>query len=138
MTTRCCIAGCGPAGAVAGFLLARAGVDVLVLEKHSDFLRDFRGDTIHPSTLEILDELGLKHSPIARKIVVAVIGGTIVLVGVVLLVTPGPATIVIPIGLVILASEFAWARMVLRRGKRAVEKARRGKWREAFSFARER
>ena len=57
--TRCCIAGCGPAGAVLGYLLARAGIDVLLLEKHGDFLRDFRGDTIHPSTLEILDELGL-------------------------------------------------------------------------------
>jgi 2-polyprenyl-6-methoxyphenol hydroxylase-like FAD-dependent oxidoreductase len=57
--TQCCIAGCGPAGAVLGLLLARAGIDVLVLEKHSDFLRDFRGDTIHPSTLDILDELGL-------------------------------------------------------------------------------
>jgi 2-polyprenyl-6-methoxyphenol hydroxylase-like FAD-dependent oxidoreductase len=56
---RCCIAGCGPAGAILGFLLARAGVDVLVLEKHGDFLRDFRGDTIHPSTLEILHDLGL-------------------------------------------------------------------------------
>src|SRR3989441_4773756 len=55
----CCIAGCGPAGALAGYLLARAGVSVAVLEKHSDFLRDFRGDTIHPSTLEVLDELGL-------------------------------------------------------------------------------
>jgi 2-polyprenyl-6-methoxyphenol hydroxylase-like FAD-dependent oxidoreductase len=55
----CCIAGCGPAGAMLGLLLARAGLNVLVLEKHSDFLRDFRGDTIHPSTLEILDELGL-------------------------------------------------------------------------------
>src|SRR3954469_7291151 len=59
MNTQCVIAGCGPAGAVLGFLLARAGVDVVVLEKHGDFLRDFRGDTIHPSTLEILDELGL-------------------------------------------------------------------------------
>src|SRR5205085_6790553 len=57
--TSCCIAGCGPAGAVLGFLLARAGVDVVVLEKHADFLRDFRGDTIHPSTLELLDELGM-------------------------------------------------------------------------------
>jgi len=56
---RCCIAGCGPAGAMLGLLLARAGVDVLVLEKHADFLRDFRGDTVHPSTLDILDELGL-------------------------------------------------------------------------------
>jgi 2-polyprenyl-6-methoxyphenol hydroxylase-like FAD-dependent oxidoreductase len=56
---RCCIAGCGPAGAVLGYLLARAGLEVLVLEKHGDFLRDFRGDTIHPSTLEILGEVGL-------------------------------------------------------------------------------
>lgn len=55
----CIIAGCGPAGAVLGLLLARAGVRVVVLEKHGDFLRDFRGDTIHPSTLEILDQLGL-------------------------------------------------------------------------------
>jgi 2-polyprenyl-6-methoxyphenol hydroxylase-like FAD-dependent oxidoreductase len=55
----CCIAGCGPAGAMLGLLLARAGLNVLVLEKHGDFLRDFRGDTIHPSTMEILAELGL-------------------------------------------------------------------------------
>jgi len=59
LDARCCIAGCGPAGAILGLLLARAGVEALVLEKHGDFLRDFRGDTIHPSTLEILDELGL-------------------------------------------------------------------------------
>lgn len=57
--TRCCIAGGGPAGVVLGFLLARAGIDVVVLEKHADFFRDFRGDTIHPSTLEIVYELGL-------------------------------------------------------------------------------
>jgi 2-polyprenyl-6-methoxyphenol hydroxylase-like FAD-dependent oxidoreductase len=57
--TRCCIAGGGPAGMMLGFLLARAGVDVWVLEKHADFLRDFRGDTIHPSTLEVMHELGL-------------------------------------------------------------------------------
>ena len=56
---QCCIAGGGPAGMMLGFLLARAGVDVIVLEKHADFLRDFRGDTIHPSTLEIMHELGL-------------------------------------------------------------------------------
>jgi 2-polyprenyl-6-methoxyphenol hydroxylase-like FAD-dependent oxidoreductase len=56
---RCCIAGGGPAGMVLGLLLARAGIPVLVLEKHADFLRDFRGDTIHPSTLEIMYELGL-------------------------------------------------------------------------------
>jgi 2-polyprenyl-6-methoxyphenol hydroxylase-like FAD-dependent oxidoreductase len=59
LTTQCCIAGGGPAGMMLGFLLARAGVDVVVLEKHSDFLRDFRGDTIHPSTLELMRELGL-------------------------------------------------------------------------------
>jgi 2-polyprenyl-6-methoxyphenol hydroxylase-like FAD-dependent oxidoreductase len=59
ITTRCAIAGGGPAGMMLGFLLARAGVDVLVLEKHADFLRDFRGDTIHPSTLEIMHELEL-------------------------------------------------------------------------------
>lgn len=55
----CCIAGGGPAGLMLGYLLARAGVNVLVLEKHADFLRDFRGDTIHPSTLEVMHELGL-------------------------------------------------------------------------------
>lgn len=59
LTTRCCIAGGGPAGMMLGLLLARAGVGVLVLEKHADFLRDFRGDTIHPSTLEVLHELGM-------------------------------------------------------------------------------
>jgi 2-polyprenyl-6-methoxyphenol hydroxylase-like FAD-dependent oxidoreductase len=59
ITTRCAIAGGGPAGMMLGFLLARAGVDVLVLEKHADFLRDFRGDTIHPSTLDVMYDLGL-------------------------------------------------------------------------------
>jgi 2-polyprenyl-6-methoxyphenol hydroxylase-like FAD-dependent oxidoreductase len=59
MTHQCCIAGGGPAGMMLGYLLARAGVDVVVLEKHHDFLRDFRGDTIHPSTLEVMYELGL-------------------------------------------------------------------------------
>src|ERR671916_636632 len=58
-TVTCVIAGCGPAGAMLGLLLARAGVKVLVLEKHGDFLRDFRGDTIHPSTLELMHELGV-------------------------------------------------------------------------------
>ena len=57
--TQCCIAGGGPAGVMLGFLLARAGVEVVVLEKHKDFFRDFRGDTIHPSTLELMHELGL-------------------------------------------------------------------------------
>jgi 2-polyprenyl-6-methoxyphenol hydroxylase-like FAD-dependent oxidoreductase len=59
INTKCCIVGGGPAGMMLGFLLARAGVDVVVLEKHADFLRDFRGDTIHPSTLELIHELGL-------------------------------------------------------------------------------
>jgi 2-polyprenyl-6-methoxyphenol hydroxylase-like FAD-dependent oxidoreductase len=59
MKTDCVIAGGGPAGMMLGFLLARAGVDVVVLEKHADFLRDFRGDTIHPSTLDVMHELGL-------------------------------------------------------------------------------
>jgi 2-polyprenyl-6-methoxyphenol hydroxylase-like FAD-dependent oxidoreductase len=59
ITTKCVIAGGGPAGMMLGFLLARAGVDVVVLEKHADFFRDFRGDTVHPSTLELMYELGL-------------------------------------------------------------------------------
>ncbi|MGX4772077.1 FAD-dependent oxidoreductase [Bradyrhizobium guangdongense] len=57
--TRCCIVGGGPAGMMLGYLLGRAGVDVVVLEKHADFFRDFRGDTVHPSTLQVMDELGL-------------------------------------------------------------------------------
>lgn len=59
ITTRCCVVGGGPAGMMLGLLLGRAGVDVIVLEKHADFLRDFRGDTIHPSTLELMHELGV-------------------------------------------------------------------------------
>lgn len=66
LDTRCCIAGGGPAGMMLGFLLARAGVDVVVLEKHADFLRDFRGDTIHPSTLELMYELGLLEEFLRR------------------------------------------------------------------------
>jgi 2-polyprenyl-6-methoxyphenol hydroxylase-like FAD-dependent oxidoreductase len=59
LSTTCVIAGGGPAGMMCGYLLARAGVDVTVLEKHKDFLRDFRGDTVHPSTLQVMHELGL-------------------------------------------------------------------------------
>src|SRR5205085_7568579 len=57
--TRCLVVGGGPAGMMTGYLFARAGVDVVVLEKHADFNRDFRGDTVHPSTLELMYELGL-------------------------------------------------------------------------------
>lgn len=66
ITTNCAIAGGGPAGMMLGFLLARAGVDVVVLEKHADFFRDFRGDTIHPSTLEVMHELGILDAFLKR------------------------------------------------------------------------
>ena len=59
LETRCCVVGGGPAGMMLGYLLGRAGVKTVVLEKHADFLRDFRGDTVHPSTLMIMQELGL-------------------------------------------------------------------------------
>jgi 2-polyprenyl-6-methoxyphenol hydroxylase-like FAD-dependent oxidoreductase len=84
--TTCAIAGGGPAGMMLGFLLARAGVKVVVLEKHQDFLRDFRGDTIHPSTLELMHELGLLQEFLKlphRELrhVSAVIGTTSVRIG---------------------------------------------------------
>jgi 2-polyprenyl-6-methoxyphenol hydroxylase-like FAD-dependent oxidoreductase len=77
---RCCIAGGGPAGMMLGYLLARAGIEVLVLEKHADFLRDFRGDTVHPSTLEVLHELGLLQEFLRRphdevRLITGYIGG---------------------------------------------------------------
>jgi 2-polyprenyl-6-methoxyphenol hydroxylase-like FAD-dependent oxidoreductase len=65
-STTACIVGGGPAGAMLGLLLARAGVDVTVLEKHYDFLRDFRGDTVHPATVDVLDQLGLSEKFFAR------------------------------------------------------------------------
>jgi 2-polyprenyl-6-methoxyphenol hydroxylase-like FAD-dependent oxidoreductase len=66
LDAECCIAGGGPAGMMLGYLLARAGVRTVVLEKHADFLRDFRGDTVHPSTLRVLDELGLLETFLER------------------------------------------------------------------------
>ncbi|MHA1517112.1 MAG: FAD-dependent oxidoreductase, partial [Alphaproteobacteria bacterium] len=66
VTTECAIAGGGPAGVMLGYLLARAGVKVVVFEKHEDFFRDFRGDTIHPSTLQVMDELGILDELLAR------------------------------------------------------------------------
>src|SRR4030095_10242341 len=65
METKCCSAGGGPAGMMLGILLPRAGIPVVVLEKHADFLRDFRGDTVHPSTLEVMHELGVLHEVLA-------------------------------------------------------------------------
>src|SRR5579864_8434864 len=81
MRVTCCVAGGGPAGIMLGFLLARAGVKIVVLEKHKDFFRDFRGDTIHPSTLQVMHELGLldeflkvHHDPVSKLRMV--VGGT--------------------------------------------------------------
>ena len=84
--TTCVVVGGGPAGMVLGLLLARAGVEVTVLEKHADFLRDFRGDTVHPSTLQLLDELGLAeefdrlpHTKVEQVVIPTADGGTVTL-----------------------------------------------------------
>ncbi|RJF76220.1 FAD-dependent oxidoreductase [Rhodopseudomonas palustris] len=66
LQARCCIVGGGPAGMMLGYLLGRAGIDTIVLEKHADFLRDFRGDTVHPSTMRVLDDLGLLQQFLQR------------------------------------------------------------------------
>src|ERR1700739_1155653 len=86
ITTQCCIAGGGPAGMMLGFLLARAGIEVIILEKHADFLRDFRGDTIHPSTLELMHELGtleefLKRPHQEARELAGQVGGEMVTMG---------------------------------------------------------
>ncbi|MGO4493372.1 FAD-dependent oxidoreductase [Arthrobacter sp. 2YAF22_2] len=86
-TTGCAVVGGGPAGMMLGLLLARAGVRVTVLEKHGDFLRDFRGDTVHPSTIRLIDELGLggefRRLPQSRlkNVVLPVAGGPPVTMG---------------------------------------------------------
>jgi uncharacterized protein (TIGR02611 family) len=79
---------------------------------------------------KVTARLGLDQSPRLRKAVIAVTGITVLVVGVALIFLPGPGSIVIPLGLVILASEFAWARHILRRGKEVVEKARSRRWRQ--------
>ncbi|HET6599573.1 MAG TPA: FAD-dependent oxidoreductase [Burkholderiaceae bacterium] len=98
----CCIAGGGPAGLMLGYLLARAGVDVLVLEKHLDFLRDFRGDTIHPSTLTVLHDLGLLDAFLALphqevpELTADVYGECITIADFTHLDAPHPALVLIP------------------------------------------
>src|SRR6184192_2824086 len=83
--TSCCVVGAGPAGAVLSFMLARQGIPVMLLESHLDFDRDFRGDTIHPSILEVMDELGLAdrllqlpHTKLSQATVPTPTGPTVV------------------------------------------------------------
>lgn len=101
--TTCVVVGGGPAGIFAGLLLARAGVEVVVLEKHGDFLRDFRGDTVHPSTLRLLDELGLfdrfdklPHTKLQRMRVTRPDGEQIVMADLTRLRTPHPYIAMVP------------------------------------------
>jgi len=100
--TDCCIAGGGPAGLMLGYLLARAGVKVIVLEKHDDFLRDFRGDTIHPSTLTVLDDLGLLDAFLAlphqevRELTGDVYGHSVTIADFTHLAAPRPFMVLIP------------------------------------------
>jgi 2-polyprenyl-6-methoxyphenol hydroxylase-like FAD-dependent oxidoreductase len=100
--TQCCIAGGGPAGLMLGYLLARAGVQVVVLEKHGDFLRDFRGDTIHPSTLTVLHDLGLLDDFLAlphqevRELVGDVYGHSVTIADFTHLDAPRPFMVLVP------------------------------------------
>src|SRR5260221_3601046 len=102
LQTRCCIAGGGPAGMMLGYLLARAGVEVIVLEKHADFLRDFRGDTIHPSTLTVLNDLGLLEAFLelphqeVRELVGDVYGESVTIADFTHLDAPRPFMVLIP------------------------------------------
>jgi uncharacterized protein (TIGR02611 family) len=72
-------------------------------------------------------KLGLDRMPTVRKVVYSIVGGSVILIGIVMIVLPGPAIIVIPLGLAVLATEYAWARRVLHRGKIFVDKMRRSK-----------
>jgi 2-polyprenyl-6-methoxyphenol hydroxylase-like FAD-dependent oxidoreductase len=100
--TDCCIAGGGPAGLMLGYLLARAGVRVVVLEKHLDFLRDFRGDTIHPSTLTVLDDLGLLEAFLAlphqevRELTADVFGQAVTIADFAHIGAPRPFMVLVP------------------------------------------
>lgn len=101
--TTCVVVGGGPAGIFAGLLLARAGVEVVVLEKHGDFLRDFRGDTVHPSTLQVLDELGLferfdklPHTKLQRMMVTTPDGRRVPMADLTRLRTPHPYIAMVP------------------------------------------
>jgi len=100
--TQCCIAGGGPAGLMLGYLLARAGVQVLVLEKHNDFLRDFRGDTIHPSTLTVLNDLGLLEAFLAlphdevRELTADVFGTAVTIADFAHIGAPRPFMVLVP------------------------------------------
>lgn len=102
LRTECCVVGCGPAGAMVGLMLARMGIDVIVLEKHTDFLRDFRGDDISPGTIEVLGELGLAEDFLALKpkrietVRAHTPGGAIILADMQRIRTPFPFYAVIP------------------------------------------
>jgi len=102
IAVKCCIAGGGPAGIMLGYLLARAGVEVVVLEKHADFLRDFRGDTIHPSTLTVLQDLGLLEAFLdlphqeVRELSGDVYGETVTIADFTHLSAPRPFMVLIP------------------------------------------
>jgi 2-polyprenyl-6-methoxyphenol hydroxylase-like FAD-dependent oxidoreductase len=102
LQAQCCIVGCGPAGAMLGLLLARRGVNVVVLEKHTDFLRDFRGDDIAAATIEILDEIGLAEDFLAlsprriRAVKAHTASGTMTLADLSLVRTKFPFVAVVP------------------------------------------
>jgi 2-polyprenyl-6-methoxyphenol hydroxylase-like FAD-dependent oxidoreductase len=116
MKVQCCIVGGGPAGMMLGYLLGRAGVDTLVLEKHADFLRDFRGDTVHPSTLRIMQELELledfwnqKHSEL-RALSIEIEGRAFQIADFGRVPTPGHCIVVMP--------QWDFLNFVMQKGRR--------------------